>query len=451
MKKLWILLRAVIFLIILGLTIFGIQRFFGPDHIRSFEHERGFAEQRNGSLDAVYIGGSDVHAFWQPMFGWADHGIAVWSFSIDALSIRAVMPMLREARRSQPNALYIISLSAFKKDSAKPSMVDIHRAVDYQPFSFNKIRSIEYLTEGTEFQGLDKLEFYFPIIRFHSRWDELRPWVFNAPSTDYKGSMHANYFLSNIEDQTGRIVTDDATTPLPDDVKAELLAVLDYCDEEKVNTLFVKSPQADTKEELGRMNSAEALIKERGYPCVDMLDEFEKTGIQTDTDFYNDRHTNVHGSLKFSKYLGDYLVEHYGFEDKRGQPEWESWDKSWESYLSYIAPQCLPIEREHVPRDYSLSAPKVNSPEVNKRTIHVTWNASKGATGYAVFRKTPAENEYAWKLLTVVDADTLSYDDKNLKKKTAYTYTVVPYREGPEGRLYGCFSYSGKKATTGGK
>jgi len=49
-------------------------------------------------------------------------------------------------------------------------------------------------------------------------------------------------------------------------------------------------------------------------------------------DFHNKGHTNVYGSLKFSKVVGDYLVEYYGFEDKRGL---EGWEKGYKAYMAY--------------------------------------------------------------------------------------------------------------------
>lgn len=444
------LLRGLIFLIILGIAICAIQPLFTPDDSRGYEDIRSFYREKRQSLDAVFIGASSVHAFWQPVLGWADNGIAVWNYSNDSLSAKAVLPMLKEVHRLQPDALYIICLNTFKVSNVKINEVKLHTIVDYQPFSLNKIRTIQYMTENTEFTGLDKLEFYFPIIRFHDRWDSLKSWAFDALDYDYKSSIRYSNFISVVKDQKDGVQSSDAVEPIPEDVETVLRDLLDYSYAKGFNLLFAVSPQVLSETELGRINYLKAIVAEYGYPCLDVQEEFENTEIQTNTDFYNKLHTNIHGSLKYTKYLGDYLVKHYGFSDKRGQPGWEEWDQSLTSYYKYIAPWCLPLEREHAQRDWNLPAPEIKT-KVSGKTITVSWSSSDGADGYCIYRKTPTESGSPWRIIDEVNSETFTYKDEGLKANKDYTYTVVPYKNSGDNRIYGCFQVLGSKATTGGK
>ena len=420
------------------------------DNDLSYETINRFYREKKGSLDAVYFGGSEVNAFWQPTFGWNDRGIAVWDYTVDSVPADAMKYMMMEVHKTQPQALFIISLGAFKKDTAVGSMEAIHRLIDYMPFSLNKVRMIHHLVEGTEYTGLDRLEFYFPIIRFHTRWDELGKWVLGAADEDYKSSRHRYNFRNNVLDIREDYHQSDERVPVPEDIKAAITEVLDYCDEQQLQVLFVKTPQARLNETLGRMNTIEDMITARGYLCLDLLKNVEDTGLNLQTDFYNRFHTNVHGSLKYSHDLADYLVEHYGFTDKRGTAGWESWDEAAEAYIETLRYAVLPFEFEDGPRDFSLDIPKLSTPKKKGTTVTVKWEPSDGADGYEIFRLCE-EDDNLWHSINTVDSDTLTYRDSDLKAQTTYYYRIVPYRMIDGVRAYGNFDVNSVSITTGDK
>ena len=79
------------------------------------------------------------------------------------------------------------------------------------------------------------------------------------------------------------------------------------------------------------------MVEERGYTVLDMREKADEIGLDYTTDYYNRSHTNMHGALKTSKYLTEFLLEKYDFEDKRGNSRYAAWD---EAYLKYYY-ECL--------------------------------------------------------------------------------------------------------------
>ena len=448
-RRVRMFLRAVAFLLVLGLIFCGATWVFRIDEVQSYDSLYMFQYEKRGTLDAVYVGGSDVHAFWQPLFGWSDRGIAVWSYSSGALPVAAMKSMLIEAHKTQPQALFIISLSTFKKSTASGTIESIHRVCDYIPFSLNKVRMIHRLTEGEAFSILNKLEMYFPIMRFHSRWDELGNWAFHAREEDYKASRHISSFRNDVYDLSKSMVTTDDRDPLPADIEETINEVLDYCDEAQLNVLFVRVPQASSVDKQARMNTLEDIVIARGYPCLDFMENIDVLGLETKTDYYDTAHTNVHGSLKYSHYLADYLVEHYGFTDKRGTKDWDSWDKAAEAYIESLRYAVLPYEFEDGLRDYSLAIPKLSTPKKNGTTVTLRWSASEGADGYEIFRRC-RDGENVWVSIDTVLEDT-QYVDEGLLAQTNYRYRVVPYRMIDGVRAYGNFDVNSVSITTGDK
>ena len=444
------LFRALCFTLVTGMTVLYVQYYLGADEQISFENQRGLYLEQKNSLDAVYIGSSNVHYFWSPPVAWASHGITVWSFSNNAQPIHAIKYLLTEARKLQPNALYIINVNGFKE--AWVNIASFHSTTDYIPISLNKVRMIYRLAQQrafSEFSALEKMEFFLPIIRFHSRWSSLGSWVFTNPCrkgcTPWAGFLHLVTNLSKCYTSTENKIGLTST------VNETLRELLDYCDAKKLKVLFVEVPQALEESSLARLNTVEATLKLRGYPVLNLLKDVSIMGIQSTTDYYDAWHLNIHGSLKFTEYLSRYLIEHYGFKDKRGQPGWESWDESIEQYGRVINPWTLPLEREYAPRDYSLSSPSLNRPAVKEQDVTVSWKAVKGAEGYEIYRKSNAEQRGYWHHVKTVSTDVLSHSDRKLKAKTQYTYTVVPFRKENGKTLYGHFSFNGVTATTGGK
>ena len=448
-----LLLRALAFFVVLAIAIVCVDGFFGMDSSRNLRNWVGLSREKRGGVDAIYLGASNVLEFWQPLYGWAEHGMAVRNLSVNDLTCTAFKNMIIEARKTQPDALYIISLSNFKGNGLQKDFSYLHRAVDYMPFSLNKLSMIHYLVSRSEYRGLDALEFYLPIIRFHSRWDDLKKWVFNTADPSTPMPMTDDTYSRKVRDISNGLVLDgDVKEPIPEDVGEVLEDLLDYFDSQHVKALFVKSPQKLKIAHQAHMNAIEDILEARGYPCLDLMDDFYEIGLDPRMDFHNNRHVNIHGAVKFCGALSDYLVENYHFGDKRGLPGWENWDTSAQAFMEGVTMYTLPFEREHAPRFLS-DIPGLKKPSVDGQSVNITWKGIEGAGGYAVYRKTADEQPIreAWACVAEVDAGISDYTDAGLNPSTEYVYTVVPWRMNGEAREYGSFNVLGVNASTKGE
>jgi len=444
MKTGKIILQTVAFLLVLMIVVFAVPgRILAVSTPGNYGRVKGFYAERPGSLDAVFIGASNVHSFWQPAIGWQTHGIAVYNLSFDSMPIMCSRYLIEEARKKQPDALYIINLNNFKSRPAADALERFHGTVDYMPLSLEKIRFIREVAAQAGFSTGEQLELLFPFIRFHSRWSSLRSWSYGTQETKYKGSLtKKEYFRNAVDASKAFKLYSDARTEPKEDAMQVFTDLLDYLDREHVNALFVKVPQAVRQDFQGRMNVLEEVLESRGYPCLDMLNDYETVGINPRRDYYNTYHTNIRGAYKLTEYMANYLVEHYHFADKRGQAGYEDWDTAGRDYDKLIDSWILPFDREkHLWQD--LPAPKIKEAKAKRSGIRLTWSASKGADGYVIYRKTSSENDGHWKLLATVGTGKLSYADKALKKNTKYTYVVAPFCNVDGQKAYGNYSING--------
>ena len=439
---------TLICIILSAICFFKVLNIFTMGNDTGYQAVEGFYHENKNSLDAVFIGSSHVWRGWIAPLAWEDYGIAVWSYAMPSTHCNAIPFQIKEIHKTQPEALLIISLNSFRNLNVSDNM--IYRSTSYLRFSPNKLAMIHSLANDAGYTGLDQLQFYFPVIQFHSRWSNLKAWDFLKPVDGLKNGSNWIGYLSKITNVTSDYVITDKEKELPEAQEKFLEEFLEFLDDSGYEVLFVSSPEAlgNKSDIYQRLNRMAVIIQEHGYPYLNLINLIDETGIQTETDLYDVGHVNVHGGIKYTDYLAQYLVDNYGFTDKREQPGWESWDESVSLYTDVIAPYTLDFEREHAPRDYELKAPILNEVKVNDQTLTISWKESPNAEGYDIYRKSNVSGGKNWAYLTSTNSGTLQYVDSGLKSGKNYTYTVVPkkYADGVE--VYGNFDFTGVTGTT---
>ncbi len=431
------LFKAIIFLLIFVILFSGVSKAFtAPGDYRNYQWIAGFYEEPKDSLDAVYIGSSNCYAFWNPLVAWEKYGITVYPFNSNTQPIIAAEHLIKEVRKTQPNALIILNTNTLGMKMM--TNVRYHYLLDYLPFSLNKLSLTHYLSQEAGVSFEESLEFYFPIIRYHTRWDELSYQDFHYEVDGLKGASAYNLYLNTAQNISKKYIITDETAPPPDFITEAFNNLLDYCDEENVNILFVTVPRAEESELIAKqINAINQQITDRGYPVLDLMDQPEVMGANPNRDYYNMGHMNVHGSVKYTQYLSEYLIEHYGFQDKRGQAAYESWDAGWDKYTNTLNKSILEFELDNDSRDYSISAPKNLKGEATEEGVQLSWKASKEADQYVIYRKLKGGN---WKYYATTEE--LGFTDAEVKKGS-YTYRVVPAAQRDGATCYGDFSYGG--------
>lgn len=298
---------------------------------RTTRRINGFYSSEKNSLDAVYFGSSATYAFFIAPYVWHEYGITVYPYCSPAQPVQVTKFLIEEARKTQPDALYIINLSTIRSDVTEER---IYTLFNDMPFSLNKIKAIDYVGDCYEYDFTQKMQTLVPIIKYHSRWSELVLGDFTNNEDVYKSGNDYRLFLK-VRKNAGSIgiIDENILYPLPENIEPAMIDLLDYCEEEKLNVLFVTAPQPETdKVRLGQLNTLTKMVKDRGFELFDMRASYEEIELNFKTDFYDVGHTNMHGALKTSRYIAEYLIENYGFEDKRGNSDYSDWDVAFSKY-----------------------------------------------------------------------------------------------------------------------
>jgi len=293
--------------------------------------ERRFKEfysQPINSLDAVYIGSSGVDNFWSSPLAWEEYGITVFPFSSDAQPTAAAKYLIKEGRKTQKNALYIIDLRAVRAPDISEG--EIRKVTDNMRLSLNWYDAVTALTETANIPLKDRLPYYISQMKYHDRWSELTSADFTNEITYLKGSQVIDKTVEQkvLSGPTGE------RAPIPEFQQKVLTDLLDYCKQEKLNVLFIVSPMLLDKEAKMQYNYVGDEVKKYGFPFVNFSDQIEDMNLDLSTDFYEADHVNMKGQIKYTRYFAKYLVDHYSFSDKRSEASYASWDESYRNYLN---------------------------------------------------------------------------------------------------------------------
>lgn len=474
--------RAALFVLLLTLSLIGLQRLFlvGPfsnDERVGRDNHASFREQPENSLDVVYVGASNVYSFWESPIAWSRYGLASQSYANWSMPPAAIRYIIDECRKTQPNALYVVNINNFR-DEGRAELTHCHWSTDDMPLSREKIELIQALCEQNDYDLDEAIELVFPLLGFHSTWSDLQSEDF-APQYANVGGAATNATHFAVQDVTRSFNTCkslradlESYGPFDEaDLRRDSLDdLIAYCKREDVSILFVLQPQAiGNPVILNNLNELCGIVQEEGMDLVDLSDP-ALIGLDPATDFWNPRHTNSHGSIKYTDHLARYIIDSYVIPDRRSDERYAEWDVTSERYEQFLM--------AHNVYDFEFTLPRYRTDlsvaNLDARNMHLfvslDWDPAAEADEYLVYRQevksidNPATEEdlerYMWKRIAVLPADATSYVDleacerqpllgsaspndtdasESDVEEVQYDYSVIPVLHTDDGDVYGAY------------
>ncbi len=430
------ILKSIIFMLIFVVLLSGVSRIMTVNSLNEeFQLMTGIYQEEENSLDAVFLGSSATYAYWNPVIAWKEYGISGYLYNCSSQPLLVAEHLIKEARKTQPDALYIINVNTLGNDGV--SDVVMHRLLDFMPFSAQKLQLTKYVADMKQLSFADRMEYYFPLLRYHSRWNELTAGYFSEWNNNIKNASMYSTYLSTSKDLSNDYITTNQRAEISDELNQSINSLLNYLEKEDIKAIFVTVPRLEKTENAQHINTVNDILSKSSFPVVNLSNSLEEIGLDLKWDFYNETHCNIHGSIKFTYYFAEYLIENYGFEDKRENPDYASWNEAVDNYTEILNPYIFDFELDNNNRNYDLAAVENMTIINNQQVRFVRWEPSVGADGYVVYRKTDSNWTYIGK------TESCDYVDIYTEEGSAVSYTVVPYTQNDGDIFYGNFSYTG--------
>ena len=290
--------------------------------LRNVDHNslrvEGFYQEERDSLDAVFIGASDIYTSFMPGRAYEKYGFTSYLLASESITSEGVITAVKEVVRTQHPSLIIIEANAFLYGDSdnETNEAHVHKFFDNLPFSINKLN---YINRKVSVDN--KWEYMFPLIKYHGLWTELPDRVnmmqsnFNLDLRGYnylKGfRTTAKVFKSDTPSLNSQLPYETGELDLDPELQQNLFDLLDYSKENNLNVIFVRAPHyvtKDTYDRVKRSNKMESILKERGFDYYAFENYSELIGIDDSRDFYNEDHMNVYGAIKFTDFLAEGLA-----------------------------------------------------------------------------------------------------------------------------------------------
>ena len=334
--------RFVVFLCIIALVILGCTKVFDfADAERSDEVMDQFYGQEKDTIDCVYFGSSATQRAWVVPVAYHDEGVASYSLACGTQPFILTQYLMEEALKTQSPRLFIVEMRGLCQDPDALWDVSVRRMVDNMKPSMTKYHAIKTVTEyakhGPNSVDLTGLSYYFPLFKYHSRWNpSKRPHYGHVDH--YKGYALEPTCAFRITD-IHPIPDDSETCPIDKYTEESLIQLLDYCDTIDSDVLFVMSPYEATDYGWERLNYAKDIIEDRGYEVLSFLGSEMREdvlGLGNNTCYYNREHLNMYGSLKYTDYLAKYIKDKYNVPDRRGDGKHEDWEEDYDRLMTNL-------------------------------------------------------------------------------------------------------------------
>lgn len=331
--------KLIIFIVIFSSLFVKVSYLFRPIDGETMGLS-GFYEEKENTMDVMYVGGSICITAWLPYNAWESNGITSCAFGKSSMLANSVEYVIKEAEKTQNPELYIIDLRPFQYTLESYEGKHIRALSNTIPYSKNRTdlinASIDYVWDmGNQ---IDKMSYYVDFLLYHG---EIESFKKNTSVKHQKNSNFSSkgFFVvikhNEIKEVDNSKVYD--SVPVSKNAENSIKELMTYLNENNKKALFVVTPYEELEEHRAQYNYLKEIIIENGFDYFNANEHITEIGIDVKRDFYDPAHMNIFGAEKYTKYLSEYISKKYDLEDRRNNPKYSYWNddlKEWKKIQS---------------------------------------------------------------------------------------------------------------------
>ena len=336
-KKLWSqLAEFCAFMLVLILMLFLVGN--TVERKQSQNLFGGFLREPD-AYDVLFFGDSQFMNGMIPLEMWEDYGIAGYNLACYGSVIpTSYWTMINAFDYAEPELVVFAINGINEMHKVSNYSGDLHTALDFWPLTPTKVRMINDLlhdpedpdftdVEGKRYRDLE-WEFYFALLKYHSRWRELKREDFARPPAYVKGGESLVGIAPIWEYE---LVGEERYAEEGGHAYAYLRAAIEECQRREIEVLLVHLPAPQYVDSQRHANTVRSLATEYGVDFIDItyLDSIVDYAVDC---FDDEPHLNLSGTLKMTSFLGSYIRDHYNLPDRRNDPRYAHWNTQLDDY-----------------------------------------------------------------------------------------------------------------------
>ncbi|MBQ7337627.1 MAG: SGNH/GDSL hydrolase family protein [Clostridia bacterium] len=275
-----------------------------------------------GAQDVLFLGDCEIYESFSTVTLWEEYGIDAWLCGSPQQLMWHSYAMLCQAFKVGTPSVVVLGVYGLRYGEPQNEAYN-RMALD----GLIKTPALAALLKDAMCQGESLLSYYFPLLRYHDRWDEVTVRDVQLLFTKQTPVSYNGYLMQcgvlpdadGVADHTGAL-------PLTDlefgDMAVEYFdRIVSLCREKGAQLILLKAPTDSwTYPWYEEWESAtEALAKTYELPYYNLLEVADKIGLDYTTDTYDaGLHLNVYGAEKTALYFGEILQNEFDVTDRRG-------------------------------------------------------------------------------------------------------------------------------------
>lgn len=335
MKKKIITFTGILCILLATVLLLGfLQALLMPKYMSTSREGALIAEyyRDESSHDVLFIGDCEVYESFTPPTLWEEYGITSYiRGSAQQLPWQSYYLLEDTLRYETPKAV-VFNVLALKYGEPQNEAYN-RMTLDGMKWSMSKVNAIKAsMTKDESF-----LSYVFPLLRFHSRWNDLTredlTYLTHRDIISHNGYLMQTDIKGGKSDRIGKPLADYT---LPSYSMEYLDKMRALCAEKGIELILIKAPTNDWK--YYWYNEWDEQIadyaKEYGLSYYNFIPLCEEIGIDWQTDTYDvGVHLNVFGAEKLTSYFGKILAEKHGLADHREDNELSAlWQEKLDAY-----------------------------------------------------------------------------------------------------------------------
>jgi len=312
-------LNAVVKIIVIIIAFILLTGLFRPKYIEKNIDGRIMAEyyREKTPIDVIFVGSSTVHSGFSPMTLYGEYGITSYCRSNSSQVIPISYAVIEDSIMRNKPELVVMDVGFLYNADDYVDEGSSRKSMDDMKWSKYKSDCIKAIMDPSE----NYLDYVFPILRFHSRWNDLSAedfkYLLYKPDVTYNGQL-LQFSDKGLEATWEPYNLDESI--LATEITMEYLQkIADTCNKNGVQLLLIKMPVIKGNWNRGIESQMADFASKNNIEYINCIDLYNEIGL--DPSLYADeQHMNSMGAEVFTKYIGKHIVDNYSVSDRRNDP-----------------------------------------------------------------------------------------------------------------------------------
>ena len=312
--------RSISVFLGLGLVVLGslwlLQRLLMPKYMGDIVEGALISEyyKETTDHDVIFVGDCEVYENFSPITMWEDYGITSYIRGSAQQLIWQSYYLLEETLEYEKPEAVVFNVLSMKYDTPQKEAYN-RMTLDGMKWSKSKVDDIRAsMMEDEKFA-----DYVFPILRYHSRWQELTSDDFKYLFTRRPVSQSGYYMRIDVKPaQTFPKPKKLANYEFGENSWKYLEKMRKLCEEKGIQLILVKAPSLYPAWYDEWEDQIEEYAKTYELPYYNFLELTDEVGIDFTKDTYDGGlHLNLSGAEKMGAYFGKILREEFQVPDRR--------------------------------------------------------------------------------------------------------------------------------------